>query len=158
PPVISLAGNQLFAVGQSTQPLALPPAGGSFALAGFDASPEGMARRTAFDHIRMASDANLLEQATAAQVAASIQASQIVSPVLSGAGSAVNAAFTGLSSGIAKQLLQAARLIEARTTLGAARQIFFVSQGGYDTHNDELNRQDALFADLAPALKAFYDA
>ena len=158
PPLISIAGNQLFAAGMSTQPLALPAAGGSFGLSGFDASPAGQARKTAFDHVRMAADANLLEQATAAEVAASIQASQIVAPVLAGTGSGVDTHFTGLTSGIAKQLNQVARLVEARATLGASRQIFFVSQGGYDTHNDQLDRQDALFADLSPALKAFYDA
>lgn len=158
PPLISIAGNQLFAAGMTTQPLALPAAGGSFGLSGFDNSAAGQARKTAFDHVRMAADANLLEQATAAEVAASIQASQIVAPVLSGASSGVDAHFTGLTSSISKQLNQVARLVEARATLGASRQIFFVSQGGYDTHNDQLDRQDALFADLSPALKAFYDA
>ncbi len=30
--------------------------------------------------------------------------------------------------------------------------------GSFDTHGDQLNRQQALFAELSPALKAFYDA
>lgn len=158
PPVISLAGNQLFATGAQSGPLALPPAGGSFGLAGFDASPEGMARRTAFDHVRMSADASLLVAATAAQVDASIRASQIVAPVLSGGTSSIDDLFTGQKSFVSAQLLQVARLLEARATLGATRQIFFVSQGAFDTHNDQLARQDALFADLGPALKSFYDA
>jgi uncharacterized protein (DUF1501 family) len=158
PPIISISGNQLFAIGEQTGPLSLPPAGGMFGLTGFDSSPEGMARKTAFDHVRMSADTNLLEQATAAQVDASIRASQIVAPVLAGGTSSIDGLFAGQKSFVALQLLQVARLLEARATLGAARQIFFVSQGGFDTHNDELDRQDALFADLGPALKSFYDA
>jgi uncharacterized protein (DUF1501 family) len=158
PPVISISGNQLFAAGARTAPLALPPAGGGFGLSGYDGSPEANARRTAFDHVRMAADASLIEQATARQIDRALAAGQRVAPILSGAGSMVDAHFAGLSSGIALELLQVARLIAARATLGATRQIFFVSQGGYDTHNDELARQDRLFADLAPALKAFHDA
>jgi uncharacterized protein (DUF1501 family) len=38
------------------------------------------------------------------------------------------------------------------------RQLFFVSMGGFDTHNDQLNQQNQLFSELGPALKAFYDA
>ena len=49
-------------------------------------------------------------------------------------------------------------MIAARQATGAARQIFFVQLGSFDTHGDQLNRQQALFADLSPALNAFYDA
>jgi len=56
------------------------------------------------------------------------------------------------------QLLQVARLIEARAATGARRQIFFVQLGSFDTHNDQLRRQQNLFADSRRPLKAFYDA
>ena len=49
-------------------------------------------------------------------------------------------------------------MIAAHTATGAGRQIFFVQLGSFDTHNDQLNRQQQLFADLSPALKAFHDA
>jgi hypothetical protein len=48
--------------------------------------------------------------------------------------------------------------LPARQTLGVGRQIFFVSQSSYDTHNTQLERQGSLFADLSPALAAFYAA
>jgi uncharacterized protein (DUF1501 family) len=54
-----------------------------------------------------------------------------------------------LTSDISKQLLRAARMIEARGTLGHAKQTFFVSQGGYDTHAGQLARTTRLYADLA---------
>src|SRR5262249_14421260 len=77
PPVISIAGNQLFVVGQSSGALAVPAAGGpAFGLTGFDTSTAAMARRTAMDHIRMQSDANMLEQATAADIDAALAAAK----------------------------------------------------------------------------------
>jgi len=38
---------------------------------------------------------------------------------------------------IREQLLQVARLISLRNTLGLKRQIFFCSLGGFDTHTNE---------------------
>ena len=45
-----------------------------------------------------------------------------------------------------------------RASLGAKRQIFFVSLNGFDTHNNQLHTQSTLFSQLAQALKAFYGA
>jgi uncharacterized protein (DUF1501 family) len=42
--------------------------------------------------------------------------------------------------------------------LGATRQIFFVSLGGFDTHNDQINRQQTLLTQLSQALSAFHQA
>ena len=158
PPVISIAGNQLFTIGNASSPLALPAAGGGFGLGGFDGSAEAEARLQAMDDLRMLQEQNLIVQATQSQASRALAASKLIAPVLTGNGSTVDGLFTGLTSSIAKQLLQVSRIIAARQTLGATRQIFLVSQDGYDTHNDQLNRQGNLFADLSPALKAFYDA
>ena len=38
------------------------------------------------------------------------------------------------------------------------RQVFFVSQGGYDTHQDQLNDQGNNFTDLSSAMNSFYQA
>ena len=59
---------------------------------------------------------------------------------------------------LGNQLLQVARIIEARSVLGASRQIFFVSLGGFDTHNDQMDRQQPLLAQLSAALCAFHQA
>jgi len=64
---------------------------------------------------------------------------------------------TQLNTSIAQQLKEVARLIEARGTLGVNRQVFFVGQGGYDTHSNTVAAQTTLFNQLAPALKSFYD-
>jgi uncharacterized protein (DUF1501 family) len=38
------------------------------------------------------------------------------------------------------------------------RQIFFCQQGGYDTHQDQINNQGDNLQELSEAMKAFYDA
>ncbi len=158
PSVISISGNQLFAVGASSSPLALPAAGGSFALTGFNGSAAANARLQAMEDVRMLQEQNLIVQATQSEASRALSASALVAPVLAGTGSTTDGAFAGLTSSIALQLKQVARMIQARQSLGVGRQIFFVSQSSYDTHNNQLNRQAALFADLSPALMAFYQA
>ena len=81
-----------------------------------------------------------------------------VNPILANTNSTIAPLFAGLNTNTSKQLYQVAKLIEARAATGARRQIFFVQLGSFDTHNDQINRQQNLFAELDPALKAFYDA
>ena len=45
-----------------------------------------------------------------------------------------------------------------RQSLGATRQIFFCSQGGYDTHSNQLATQVGLYSNLANALSLFDQA
>src|SRR5690606_12372112 len=50
------------------------------------------------------------------------------------------------------------RLIQVRAALGMSRQVFFVSAGAYDTHNNHVDDQQWNLGQLAQAIKAFYDA
>ena len=79
---------------------------------------------------------------------------------LSGALAAAPAITTVFPTGnsLADQLKMVARLISVRQTLGSKRQVFFVSQGGYDTHDFQLRDQPVLHATLAAAIDAFYNA
>lgn len=72
---------------------------------------------------------------------------------------ATNAPFNAFpSNGLANQLKLVARLIAARDTLGTKRQVFFVSMGGFDLHDNLINGQANLMNQLSSALSAFYDA
>jgi len=51
-----------------------------------------------------------------------------------------------------------AQVIAVRSALGIGRQIFFCSQGGYDTHSDQLGTQVGLYGQLSAAMSAFYSA
>lgn len=59
---------------------------------------------------------------------------------------------------LADQLKMVARMISVRQALGMRRQVFFVSQGGYDTHAFQRRDLPVLHAALAGALSAFYAA
>jgi uncharacterized protein (DUF1501 family) len=57
---------------------------------------------------------------------------------------------------LARQLQMVARLIDARSTLGMRRQVFFVQLGGFDTHDLQNGRHAELMAQLDQAL-AYFD-
>jgi len=62
------------------------------------------------------------------------------------------------ASGLSNQLLMVARLIAARQALGATRQVFFVSLGGFDTHDFLLDEHPGLLTAVNDALASFYAA
>ena len=59
---------------------------------------------------------------------------------------------------LADQLRIVARLISVSQELGAKRQVFFVSLGGFDLHAGLATTQPLLLGRVADALRAFYDA
>jgi len=60
-------------------------------------------------------------------------------------------------NGLANQLALVARVISARSQLGATRQVFLVSLGGFDTHSNQATAHTALLTQLANAI-AFFQA
>ncbi|WP_419809423.1 DUF1501 domain-containing protein [Sphingomonas sp.] len=79
-----------------------------------------------------------------------------VSSALAGAPAA---SFNLFPSGnnLADQLKMVARMISVSSELGAKRQVFFVSQGGYDLHDNLVTQHPVLMGALGGAMKAFYD-
>ena len=161
PTVISASGSNIFNAGQSTAALVVPGNGG-VAISGQGTTPEAVARMTALNSLLTISGNNQIQQAAAGVMQKALQANAAINPVLSATlPPVIQTAFTvnnaQLNTGIAQQLKQVARIIEARTALSVKRQVFFVSMGGYDTHSNTITNQTNLFNQLAPALKAFYD-
>jgi uncharacterized protein (DUF1501 family) len=157
PLVISIAGDNLYVTGDHTSALAIPSTGG-FALHGSTNTPTAYARRAAQDQLLALEREFLLIKDAGDVMTRALANSNIIDPVITSEASTVEGLFAGQNGAFAKQLLQVAKLIEARTNLGVKRQIFFVSLEGFDTHGNQLNTQSTLFAQLAPALKTFYDA
>lgn len=58
---------------------------------------------------------------------------------------------------LADQLKMVARLISVSSELGAKRQVFFVSMGGFDLHDNLVANQPGLLGKVADAMRAFYD-
>lgn len=157
PVVTSIAGSTLFIAGAVSSPLALPSSGG-LSLQGLTGSTAGNARLAAYQAILRADRDNQYIAAAADIAAQAVSLSSIVNPVLASTTSAAQPFFAGQGSPIAQQLLQVAKLIEARAQIGARRQLFFVSLNGFDTHANELNVLTQQLGQLSPALRAFNDA
>jgi uncharacterized protein (DUF1501 family) len=160
---VSVAGTPIFTTGVLESPLAInaapTPIQSALRLDGFGNTPETNPRYQAMLNIqgidggfKIVSSANGITS-KAVQITSLLRGVQ--EPVLSG--------FP--ATGLGNQLLQIAKLISLRNTLGIRRQIFFCSLGGFDTHNNQVNGADAtlgthagLLAQVGDAIKAFYDA
>ncbi|SFM33909.1 DUF1501 domain-containing protein [Variovorax sp. OV329] len=61
-------------------------------------------------------------------------------------------------TGLGRQLAMVARLIRGQGALGARRQVFFVSMGGFDLHDNLIGSQGPLLKQLSDAMSAFQGA
>jgi uncharacterized protein (DUF1501 family) len=73
---------------------------------------------------------------------------------------AANAPFSTFPTGnsLADQLKMVARLIAARGALGATRQVFLVSLGGFDLHDFLIAQHPTLLGRVSEAMTAFHNA
>lgn len=82
----------------------------------------------------------------------------VLVPVLPAAPMALPTGTTTLNKdGLAKQLRMVAHLAAAQQALGMRRQVFMVSLGGFDTHDNQLRDQGALATRIAASVKWFHD-
>ena len=149
PPGITLAGNTLQLLGQNTQPSSVNTS--NFGLVASATDPGSIALESM---LGLPSGA-VLVQAAQSSLKSAATVAQAVNSAVSGSGSL---GVTFPTSDIGTQLGQVAKLIQVRGALGASRQIFFCSQGGYDTHSNQLAQQVTLYGNLAAALSAFDQA
>lgn len=176
-PVISLGGNGRFGVARLQGPLVLPGAGSTFGAQGLQPgdlnwSPNA-ARKKALDALYAPSAVDALQStlatAQAQQHRTAFEMSTRLASVVqakpgSGAYAAIDRAFANLivngalTSGLANQLYQTAKLIAANGTVQGDRQIFFAQLGGFDTHGDQAGQHAGLLGQLATAMAAFQSA
>ena len=62
------------------------------------------------------------------------------------------------ASPLGAQLKVVANMISVSSQLGAKRQVFFVSTGGFDLHDNLVAQHPPLLANIANSVKAFHDA
>ncbi len=157
PVALSISGNALYLNGDTTTAVALPQTG-SLSVSGTSTSVIDRARLASINTL-MGSGSDAVMVSTLGGVESrTVSLTQTLAPILSGTSTSV-AAFGSQNNSLSNQLKQVAKLIEHRSELGnPTRQIFFVAHGGYDTHSGQIATQDALFAQLSPALTSFYNA
>jgi uncharacterized protein (DUF1501 family) len=154
---ISVGGNDIFLKGQ-TVPAYSVPTGGAFGLTttGGNAAQQ-QARRTAMQSLFALDRQNQQVKAAGDVISSAVNASAALNTVVNNAASAAAPAFQGLNTGLSRQLLAVAKMVEGRATLGLRRQIFFAQAGGFDTHQNQLVDQGNRFNEVGPALRAFYN-
>lgn len=166
PSLISIAGSQLCLIGDRSAPLILPSTG-TIVRSGYNATSTDAAvkaRQAALDVFASGSSYGAVTDLTGKGMSSAYAQAVAANTVVSATTSAVDKYFVNpannatLTSDISRQLLRAARMIEARGSLGHAKQTFFVSQGGYDTHTNQLASHNSSYADLSLALAGFYNA
>lgn len=155
PPMISTGGNNLFVTGAASQALVIPT-GGSFGLSGFSNDGAGTARRSALEALLQVDQNTDLTRAAQAVMTGALASSAILNPILTTTDA--TARFAGLTTNFSRQLLAIAKVIEARATLGASRQVFLATLGSFDTHTNQLNQQQDLLSQLDAGLTAFHGA
>ena len=101
------------------------------------------------------SSANIMENEFARVTKRSMDLETVVNNALSPV--TLTTAFPS-NNGLADQLKIVARMIGARTALSEKRQVFFVSLGGFDTHDGLMENHPGLMAKIDGAMGAFYDA
>jgi len=161
PLMVSVSGASVFNFGVSTGPFVIPSSGG-VALSGTGTDATSVARIGGVQQLLTTSGTNQIVSAAAGILQGALSAASAANPVLTAPlSTTISTAFTvggaQLNTGIAQQLKQVARLIEARVALGVTRQFFFVSLGGFDNHSNLLTGQSNNFNQLSPALSAFYN-
>ena len=157
PGVISLDGDALFTVGESTVPLALPGDGGN-GLAGDPDTPWGRIRLDAMRRLLQVERDNIVVAKAADTMDLALRSAETVNRAINADLPAVDTAFSGVYSGLADQLRRIATLIAARDALGVRRHLFFAAMGGYDTHASQRGELWARYDELGPALAAFQRA
>jgi uncharacterized protein (DUF1501 family) len=157
PTVATLGNLTLFSLGTKTSPVSVPSAP--------TALPQALALQRSGDSASGSAFRQLLSQGATQGSPLLVQAAADVGLQLLANGQALTidppiaTAFPNTTLG--NQLKQAAKLMALRTQLGLARQIFFCSLGGFDTHVSQgvtSGSQPDLLTQVSQAIGAFYDA
>jgi uncharacterized protein (DUF1501 family) len=157
PPMISTGGNNLFVTGAASQALVIPISG-SFGLSGFSGSSADAARLSALEQLLNVDQDVDLTQAAQTVMSSALSSSAVLNPILTTTSATLSARFSGLTDNFSQQLLAIAKVIEARGSIGASRQVFLATLGSFDTHTNQLIRQQTLLAQLDAGMTAFHGA
>ncbi len=150
PALIDAGPSSIFTVGNAVQGIAVQADGGDLV-----ALPTGMdAAILAVAQSESQSPNAIIAQAAQLRVLSAKQ--QVVLRQAQAAGSGLQTAFP--ASGFGNVLKTIAQVMAGRSVVGASRQIFYCTQGGYDTHQNQWAAHAAQLADLDAGLGAFMSA
>ena len=154
PMSISLSGQNRLQAGAHVQPYTISPSGPT-ALAGYSGNANAPQRQA----LEALLDQSYPDPLTRTYASTMNQAMDYYSTLNAALADAppLTTPFDD-DNGLAAALKMIAQVMSVRETLGTHRQIFFVTMGGFDTHNDQMTDQPVLFSTLSQALGAFQQA
>jgi len=155
---VNVAGNAVYLSGKLATQYQVST-NGPVALAGVAKPLFGStACSAALQNLVTATSANVFENEYTRVTARSLSAGGTLSAALAG-GPTIQTSFPPPgTNNLADQLKLVARMISTADAVGAKRQVFFVSMGGFDTHSGLATVHPGLLTGLAQALSAFYAA
>ncbi len=160
---ISASGNAVFMTGRNVKQYQVSSAG-AVPIAGLDSIFNMPSATCPYRSIISDDRTNFLEKEHAAVVKRSIDAQALLAGAILPAGIGgvpTPTQYTVPSTGalannpLAVQLQTVARVIGGRVTLGVKRQVFYVSMGGFDTHDGQKLAHADLMARIAHAINYF---
>ncbi len=151
---LSMAGNNLWQTGTLVLPFALSNQGAEV-LEGINPDQEWQRPNAAFlDRIHAGTEGMF-----ATQFATMVDRTRTRGGLVNGAlalGPELNTAFP--ATRFAEQMRLVANMISVQQHLEQPRQVYFVTLGGWDTHDNQLADHPALLMELAEGMAAFYNA
>ena len=153
---VNVSGNAVFLSGNSAVQYQVSP-GGSVPLSGLKSPLFGSAACTeALRTLVSQPRTHLLENEYNRVMQRSISANDVLTGALATAPTIATPFPT--PNALADQLKLVARMISNASAIGARRQVFFVSLGGFDNHDGLLTIHPGLLKSVADAVSAFYSA
>jgi uncharacterized protein (DUF1501 family) len=158
PTITSISGSSTFCVGLK-RPLSIGTGNlnSVLTISGFTGTPESNARRASMDYLRTIDGTATMIEAASQTTQQALDISTEFASWTPADGVTTVFPATGLGNQL-KQVANVIKLVSGSPGINLSRQIFFVSQGGYDNHQDQLADQGSNFSTLSPALLAFYNA
>ena len=152
---ISVSGNAVFVAGRTALQYQVGTTG-AVPIAGIKSAAFGStAVSSAVQSLSTQSSSHVLQNEYARIIQRSITSETAVSAALTGV-APFRTSFPANNS-LATQLQVVAKLIAASSVLGARRQVFFVSLGGFDLHDNLPSQHPGLLANVSNAMAAFYN-
>lgn len=154
---ISLSGSNVFQSGEQSGEYAIEATGnGAPGLTAYDDGTDfGTFKKRMVDSLLSVQQPHILRREHARRLRASIDAQRVFVDAVSTAPD-LQTEFT--ADYFSQSLRQIARAIASRDALGATRQTFFVSVGGWDHHDEVLDNQARMLPPIARGLRQFRDA
>lgn len=149
---VSVSSPAIFLDGADVRSNVVPP-GANLGLQGMNAGSTAAsdARRQAVNAMVLMDGGNPIREAANRAFADGLQ----LADTLSASGGLPPSTLPFPTTSLGRQMQEVARLIRVRSQMGAGRQVFFCSIGGFDTHADQLWQHANLMRDLSQAISAF---